>query len=145
MKTIWAAIALLITLWSGAAASANNTITIYKTETCGCCGYYVDYLRKNGWEVAVIPVADMTATKKRLGVPEQLGSCHTGMLGNYVVEGHVPVAVLHKLAREKPKIKGIAMPGMPPGSPGMGGTKKVPFTIYAIPTGSEAPKVFAVE
>jgi hypothetical protein len=95
------------------------TITVYKTPQCGCCRTWVDHLRKNGFEVTVHDLDDLSAVKTKLGVPPDLGSCHTAVAGSYVVEGHVPAADIKKLLSTKPKVAGVAVPGMPAGSPGM--------------------------
>ena len=124
-------------------AAETKKATVYKSPECGCCAGYVDYLQKNGFAVDVKNLADLTTVKRLAGVPPTLEACHTTMIEGYVVEGHVPVPTLNRLLTEKPKIKGIALPGMPEGSPGMSGQKKEPFTIYEL-TGGE-PKVYAVE
>jgi hypothetical protein len=109
-----------------AAVSANAhshagpvSITVYKSPQCGCCKTWVEHLRKEGFEVTANDVDDMPAIKAKLGVPGALGSCHTAVVGEYVVEGHVPGADIRRLLAEKPKVAGIAVPGMPVGSPGM--------------------------
>jgi hypothetical protein len=94
-------------------------ITVYKTPQCGCCRTWVDHLRKNGFEVTTHDVDDISAIKTKLGVPSDLGSCHTAVAGSYVIEGHVPAADIQKLLATKPKVAGVAVPGMPVGSPGM--------------------------
>ena len=95
------------------------SITVYKSPTCGCCKTWVEHLRKEGFDVTAKDVDDMAALKTKLGVPASLGSCHTGIVGAYIIEGHVPGADIRKLLTEKPKIAGLAVPGMPVGSPGM--------------------------
>lgn len=117
--------------------------TLYKTPQCGCCESYVDYLRDNGFTVTVTPTHDLSLIKRQHGVPERLDGCHTMLVDGYVVEGHVPLTPLDRLLAERPDIRGISLPGMPLGSPGMGGTKTGPFTIYEIADG--APEVYAVE
>ena len=105
---------------------AAQTVTVYRQKECECCGRWAAHLRKAGFPVKVIDVADVTATKVKYAVPEKLRSCHTALVGGYVVEGHVPADVIEKLLAEKPKdIVGLAAPGMPKGSPGMemGGEK----------------------
>lgn len=94
-------------------------ITVYKTPQCGCCRTWVDHLRKHGFEVTTHDVDDISAIKTKLGVPTDLASCHTAVAGSYVVEGHVPAADIQKLLATKPKVAGVAVPGMPVGSPGM--------------------------
>ncbi len=98
-----------------------GTITVWKSPTCGCCGGWVDYMRGKGYQVSVNLVADSDAIKATLGVPAALYSCHTAKIDNYLVEGHVPEAAVAKLLAERPNLKGIALPGMPAGSPGMDG------------------------
>lgn len=94
-------------------------MTVYKTPQCGCCRTWVDHLRENGFEVTTHDVPDISAIKTKLGVPSDLGACHTAVAGSYVVEGHVPAADIQKLLATKPKAAGVAVPGMPIGSPGM--------------------------
>ncbi len=119
-------IVVVITTPGGAKA------TVYKSPECACCGNYVGYLRRNGFDVRIKEVADMTPVKRHFGVPQDLESCHTMDVGGYVVEGHVPIEAIDRLLSEKPGIKGIALPGMPEGSPGMPGPKYRPFVIHTI-------------
>src|SRR3546814_6182600 len=98
---------------------------------------------ENGFELKGVATHDLPLIKQRHDVPEALGGCHTILIGGYVVERHVPASTLNKLLTERPAIKGISLPGMPTGSPGMGGPKAEPFTIYAF--GGEAPSIYAVE
>lgn len=105
--------------------------TLYKNPDCHCCELYGQYLEKNGYNVEVIAAGDLAAIKQQLGVPAKLGACHTTVIGDYVVEGHVPAESVNRLLEEQPKIKGIAVPGMPAGSPGMGGKKTAPITVYS--------------
>ncbi len=134
---------LALSLSAGAALAATD-ITVYKSPTCGCCEKYVDYLRENGFAVKAINENDMDAVKKRHGV-SHLASCHTALVGGYVVEGHVPVSAIRKLLREKPAIIGISAPGMPMNSPGMGEMKPGTLTIYAVTRDRHEHKVFSVE
>jgi hypothetical protein len=110
--------------WSvlGSTQPAKAAITVWKSPTCGCCGGWVDYMRGKGYQVSVNLVADPDPIKARLGVPAALYSCHTAKIDDYLVEGHVPEAAVAKLLAERPNLKGIALPGMPEGSPGMDGT-----------------------
>jgi hypothetical protein len=111
----------------GAAAVSANAhdhaapvaVTVYKNAQCGCCRKWVDHLRTEGFEVTAKDVNDLAAIKAKLGVPASLTSCHTAIVGQYVVEGHVPAADIRRLLTEKPKVAGIGVPGMPLGSPGM--------------------------
>jgi hypothetical protein len=127
----------------GSTAEPEHQATLYKNPQCDCCEGYAAYLRRNGYAVKVIPTNDLSLIKREHGVPEELDGCHTTLVEDYVVEGHVPVATLDRLLKEKPSIKGISLPGMPMGSPGMNGTKTAPFTIYAIKDGER--QVYAVE
>jgi hypothetical protein len=113
-------------------AAAVQAITVHSSPTCGCCGQYEQYLKGEGFEVESKKEDDTTEINGRLGIPEEMWSCHTSIVGGYFVEGHVPVEAIRKLLEEQPQIDGIALPGMPPGSPGMGGDKMEPFTIYSI-------------
>ena len=106
---------------SSGAYAAAETITVWKTPTCGCCKAWVAHLRKNGFDVVTNDVSDTTAIRKKLGLPDQYGSCHTAKLGEYVIEGHVPAEDIRKLLQDKPKARGLAVPNMPLGSPGMEG------------------------
>ena len=101
------------------AQSAPTSITVYKTATCGCCSKWVDHLRTHNFDVRAIDVEDIAAVKRTYGVPPELGSCHTAVVGGYVVEGHVPGEAVARMLRERPAIAGLTVPGMPIGSPGM--------------------------
>lgn len=92
----------------------------------------MQYLQENGFKVTLVKTDDPEEIKDQMAVPENLRSCHTTAIGGYYVEGHVPVEAIRKLLEERPSVKGIALPGMPAGSPGMGGTKSGPFVIYAV-------------
>jgi len=127
------------------AAEEKIKATLYKNPGCTCCDDYADYLRSNGFDVTAIEHPNMTLIKQKHGVGEDLEGFHTTLVEGYVVEGHVPVAALKRLLSEKPAIKGISLPGMPEGSPGMTGTKEGPFEILSI-TGKAGPApVFATE
>ena len=132
-------------LTAGPAYAAENLgeMVLYKNPQCSCCEEYAKYLRANGFEVKLVATHDLSMIKKKHGVPENLEGCHTSLVSGYVVEGHVPVATLKRLVSEKPAIKGISLPGMPLGTPGMGGEKQGPLTIYEISSG--ASKVYAQE
>src|SRR3984893_13113708 len=109
--------------------AATPTIQVFKTPTCGCCGNWVEHLRANGVEVAVEDVPDTGAYRRKYGVPEKLLSCHTGVVDGYALEGHVPAAEIHRLLEERPKAKGLAVPGMPMGSPGMEGSVSQAYSV----------------
>lgn len=111
----------------------NGEIEIYKSLTCGCCDVYSSYVdNKVSPKVNIFDIQDSDKIKKQYGVPSELESCHTTIVGGYFVEGHVPLEAVEKLLKEQPDIKGIAMPGMPMGSPGMPGKKTGDFIIYAV-------------
>ena len=115
--------------------AAAQSITVHSSPTCGCCEEYERYLEEEGFEVERIMMEDTTELKDSLGVPTDMRSCHTAMVDEYFVEGHVPVEAIWKLLEERPQIDGIALPAMPSGSPGMGGVKAQPFVIYSIVAG----------
>lgn len=127
-------------------AQAPRIATLYKNPDCDCCDEHAKYLRQHGFKVEVIATPELDRIKKRKGVPEELSGCHTTLIGAYVVEGHVPVKSIERMLREKPKIAGISLPGMPAGSPGMTGKKEAPFTIHAFggQTGGK-PQVYSIE
>lgn len=116
--------------------------TVYKAPECVCCGSYVGYLRGGGFDVRVKEMEDVTPVKRSFGIPPDLESCHTVAVGGYAVEGHVPVEAIDRLLSEKPGIRGIALPGMPPGAPGMPGPKTESLVIYTI--AETNPTVFMV-
>lgn len=102
---------------------------LYKSPTCGCCSMYAQYLNKKGIKLEIKEMNDISSIKEKYSVPGDMLSCHTLVIGDYFVEGHVPTEAIDKLLNEKPDIKGIGMAGMPSGSPGMPGAKKGPFVI----------------
>jgi len=114
-------IATLLVASSALVHAAGEAITVYKDPNCGCCTAWVDHLREAGYKVKAVNEDDMAAVKKRLGVPDKLESCHTGVVdaSGQVVEGHVPATALAKLIAT-PAVKGVAVPGMPANAPGMG-------------------------
>ena len=123
-------------------AQDSRKATLYKNPQCGCCEDYATYLRKEGFQVAVIATHDLDAVKAKHHGPQTLYGCHTTLVGGYVVEGHVPASTIERLLRERPRIRGVSLPGMPLGSPGMTGPKTEPFRILEI--GPEQ-RVYAVE
>lgn len=114
-----------------AAAAALPSVTLYKSPYCGCCGLWAAYLRKHGFQVEVVKTEDMEPVKRKAGVPDELQTCHTAFIGDYVVEGHVPVPAIRRLLGERPKVLGIAVPGMPAGSPGMPSVDAEPYQVFA--------------
>jgi hypothetical protein len=140
-------ITVLLTLFAlGAAvnlpASAADAVDVYKSPYCGCCEKWVEHLQQAGFAVRTHDVNDVPAARQRLGMPERLGSCHTAKVAGYVVEGHVPAADIQRLLKEKPKAIGLAVPSMPPGSPGMESPKPVPYNTLLVHAGG-ATTVFA--
>lgn len=130
-KTLFGAIAFTA-MFVGTAAHAA-TLTVYKSPSCGCCGKWIEHVEAHGFTVNTVPTDDMMAVKKRLGVPDEAMSCHTTKVGNYVVEGHVPAADIKRLIAQKPKARGIAVAGMPMGSPGMDmGGQRQPYSTMLI-------------
>jgi hypothetical protein len=101
------------------AEAALPTVKVYKSASCGCCKVWVERLRDAGFQVEANDVDNLNSVKQRVGLPYGMGSCHTAEVGGYFVEGHVPVDDIKRLLREKPQAKGLAVPGMPAGSPGM--------------------------
>ena len=120
--------ALATTVGAGALHAASNAatlqpalpaMTVYKSASCGCCTLWVDYARKKGFTVKTVDTEDLATVKREMGVPANLYSCHTVVVGSYLLEGHVPAADVKRLLAQKPKVRGLAVPGMPVGSPGM--------------------------
>jgi len=142
LGTIGAATVLATSL--NAAPLVAPEVTLYKNPQCGCCENYADYLRENGFTVEVVPTQDLAQISRDAGISDDFQGCHTAFLGDYVVSGHVPIDVIDRLLEERPEIAGVTLPGMPMGSPGMGGAKQAPFEIYAIEEGVN-PTVYAVE
>ena len=113
-----------------ALAAEPQKVEVYKSPTCGCCSEWVTHMKKNGFDVVVHDVRNVTPFRQRLGVPDSMESCHTALVGGYAIEGHVPAADVKRLLRERPKAKGIAVPGMVQGSPGMEqGSRRDPYQV----------------
>ncbi len=146
MKKIWflfigiAIVLAAVVLFSrGSEASgfesinSMNEINIYKSLTCGCCDVYSSYVDgKVSTQVNIFDIQDSSRIKEQYNIPSELRSCHTSTVGDYFVEGHIPLEAVEKLLKEQPNISGIAMPGMPEGSPGMPGSKRRDFVVYAV-------------
>lgn len=112
--------------------SVAADIVVYKSPTCGCCGKWVKHMEDAGFSVDVENRRDLAPIKHELGIPGRMQSCHTAKVGDYVVEGHVPADLVKRMLDEKPDIKGLAVPGMPMGSPGMEGPRADPYDVLAI-------------
>lgn len=104
-------------------------IPVYKSPTCGCCNKWIDHLEENGFRVTKKDLRDVTVFKADYGVTPRLASCHTAVVDGYVVEGHVPATDIRRLLAERPAVKGLTVPGMPMGSPGMEGPRKDPYDV----------------
>ena len=113
------------------ASQGAEVVTVYKSPTCGCCNAWVDHLRESGFQVETVDEMNMDPIKAKHGVGQHLASCHTATVGGYVVEGHVPAEDIRRLLRERPEVTGLAVPGMPMGSPGMEGPRKDPYDVLA--------------
>ena len=114
----------------GTIQGQSQGITVYKTATCSCCGVWVNHLRENKFVVKVVEVDNTAEHQKKYGVTTALRSCHTATVGGYTIEGHVPASEIQRLLKEKPTAKGLAVPGMPIGSPGMEvGTRRDAYSV----------------
>lgn len=114
------------------AMAAAPVIEVFKSEFCGCCSAWVEHLKANGFATRVKNVENPSDYRQRAGIPEELGSCHTAMVQGYAIEGHVPAGDIKRLLAQKPKAKGLAVPGMPLGSPGMEGPRKDPYDVILV-------------
>lgn len=130
------ALAGLMLLGSGVSATERTAITVWKDPNCGCCGSWVEHLRRNGFAVTVVETSDVRAIKARLGVPADLASCHTAEVAGYTIEGHVPAEAVSRLIAEKPAARGLAVPGMPIGSPGMEGGRPESYDVILFGNGT---------
>ena len=126
------------------ATSTQPVIEVWKTPTCGCCHDWIKHLQANGYEVRTHDVSDATKreVRQRLGLADKFGSCHTALVGGYLLEGHVPARDIQRLLKEKPRALGLAVPGMPVGSPGMDGPayggRKDPYDVLLVQRGGSA-------
>jgi hypothetical protein len=129
----------------GVAALAETwpEIIVHKDPNCGCCGAWIEHLRRAGFSATGRDVADLYAIKERLGVPSELASCHTAEVGGYIVEGHVPADAVARLLAERPAATGLAVPGMPLGSPGMEVAGMAPNSYEVILFGPAGRRVYA--
>lgn len=131
----WIAAAAAMASLPALAQASKVSMEVWKDPNCGCCQDWIDVMEKVGFAVTVHNTGN-TAVRAKLGLPQNLGSCHTALVGGYVVEGHVPAADVHKLLKEKPKALGITVPGMPIGSPGMDGPayggRKDPYDVLLV-------------
>jgi len=110
---------LQLPLLSAAAFADEPSIAVYKSPTCGCCSKWIEHLEANGFDVEPVDVTDLRLVKSIAGIAPEQASCHTARIGDYVIEGHVPAADIRRLLSEHPEARGLTVPGMPQGSPGM--------------------------
>jgi hypothetical protein len=131
-----AAVAVARSAWPIGRSSAPTPITVYKSSTCQCCTKWVEHLRANGFAPTVHDESDMDAIKDEMGVPTAVRSCHTALVDKYLIEGHVPAADIRRLLAERPKVAGLAVPGMPTTTPGMAapGAAEGPYDVLAFTT-----------
>lgn len=141
-KLIALTVVTVATLASAPALADPPTVKVFKSATCDCCKKWVDHLRAHGFVVEVNDAADVDRVKREHHVPAPLSACHTALVGGYFVEGHVPAEDVTRLLKEKPRIAGLAVPGMPIGSPGMEGPNPEPYETLAVGTDGKAT-VFA--
>jgi len=167
-RSLWIVLSLLILVVILAACSTSNTsqstesqvsqnpvqeasspqlptkIVVYKSPTCGCCGEWTKHMEENGFDVEVKDVSDLASVKTRFNVPNNLQSCHTALIGDYVIEGHVPAIEVQRLLQQHPEnVVGLAVPGMPSGAPGMNyGSPSQPYEVIAFDDGG-GTEVFA--
>jgi hypothetical protein len=139
-RSLLAAIAVLAA--SPAAAIAAG-MTVYKTPWCGCCHAWAEAIEKAGYQVSTVDLEDLSAIRKQAGVPAEMEGCHIAAVEGYFLEGHVPLEAVGKLLSERPDVAGLAVPGMPQGSLGMGDDPSASYEVYAVPReASEPPRVF---
>ena len=140
---------LAVLCFSSAAAApsehapyAKPVVTVYKDPSCGCCKNWIEHLLKHGFRVDAKDTPDLSSVKQAMGVPDRLHSCHTAVVAGYLIEGHVPAEDIDRLLTQKPKIRGLAVPGMPMGSPGMEGPTRQAFAELAFDASGKT-QVFA--
>ncbi|QYX55301.1 CopG family transcriptional regulator [Roseovarius sp. SCSIO 43702] len=124
------------------AGDEEHRMVVTKTPSCGCCTAWAEIARAEGFAVEIVENADYVGTKRAHGVPDDLWSCHSTRVGGYVVEGHVPIEAVRRLLAERPDVAGIAVPGMPAGSPGMGDDPTARFDVLSFGGAAEAGEVF---
>ena len=133
MKNFVASLLVLGLVQATWAAPTTPVIDVYKSPTCGCCNKWIDHLKANGFTVRAHDTENVQAHKVRLGVPPGYGSCHTAEVNGYVIEGHVPAKEMKRLLKEKPRARGLVVPAMPAGSPGMEiGDRKDAYDVFLV-------------
>lgn len=140
-RSLLAALAVLVASPTAAAFAAE--MTVYKTPWCGCCHAWAEAVEKAGYQVSTVDLEDLSDIRKQAGVPAEMEGCHMAAVDGYFLEGHVPLEAISKLLSERPKIAGLAVPGMPQGSLGMGDDSSAVYDVYAVTRDtSAAPTVF---
>lgn len=117
------------------AHAALPPVEVYKSASCGCCTEWIRHLQENGFTVKAHDVANPSDYREKFGIPQELGSCHTATVGGYAIEGHVPAREIKRLLAERPHAKGLAVPSMPMGSPGMDGHRNDPYDVFLVRAG----------
>ncbi|NIV17670.1 MAG: hypothetical protein GWN47_04495 [Woeseiaceae bacterium] len=137
LKSVFILGLVLLIIGCSAEAEPKALVTVYKSATCGCCSGWKDHMANSGYQVEEINLdqQELALVKRQHGVPHSLMSCHTALIGEYFVEGHIPSKVIDRLLAERPAIDGIAMAGMPSGSPGMPGPKNEVWRIFSLKDG----------
>lgn len=120
---------LMPTAW---AVPSLPVVNVHKSPTCGCCGKWVDHMKASGFEVVTHETDNLAEHKARLGVPAAMGSCHTAEVGGYLVEGHVPANEVKRLLAQRPRARGVVVPGMPASAPGMDGPRKIAYEVLLL-------------
>ncbi|NKK73705.1 DUF411 domain-containing protein [Rhizobium leguminosarum bv. viciae] len=132
----------LVFIGGGGRAAAPAKMTVYKDPSCGCCHEWSKAMAAAGFSVDARDTDDLAPLKVRLGIPVDVQGCHTAVIEEYYLEGHVPREAVRRLLQERPPVQGLAVPGMPPGSLGMGDDPQASYAVYAVPSGTGAPYVF---
>lgn len=132
-----ASASLALAPWGAAFAGGKPVIQVFKSASCGCCTMWVEHLTASGFDVEAEDVADLVPIKRMAGVPERLQACHTALIDGYTIEGHVPASAIEKLLAGRPAVKGLAVPGMPAGSPGMPSPAPERYDVVAFGDGED--------
>lgn len=122
--------------------ASTHRVKLFRNPNCHCCDLYARHLEENGFEVDLVDTMDMAPIKQKYGVPEALEGCHTAIVEGYVIEGLIPAKYVAQMLKERRAIKGLSVPGMPTGAPGMPGAKSKPLNVYVLDA-SMPPKIFA--
>lgn len=137
LRVLIMAIFPVIAATTSVGAEELPVVKVWKNPSCGCCGKWVEHMRKAGFRVEVTAVQNLTPIKRMAGIPENLESCHTAVVGGYRIEGHVPADDVKRLLKTKPEIDGLSVPGMPVGSPGMEGGTPEPYEVLGFKRSGE--------